>query len=260
MQKETVWPTVSPASEQVESVIRRFETAWEAGQRPAIEDHLPTEPAQRRAVLVELVHADLRRRLKAGESARAESYLGRFPELAAEPQLALELIAAEYKHRQRLEPGLTPAEYLTRFPQYRQELAARLPGSPAASPIPAVATAATPFTDVLRAHGLLEGPRINEAAQLERSTPEPRALARELLGRGWLTAFQVNQLLQGRGAELALGPYVLLERLGKGGMGQVFKARHRLMNRIVALKVIRPEFLTHPEAASRFHREIQSAG
>jgi len=106
---------------------------------------------------------------------------------------------------------------------------------------------------------VLEENRLEEVARLERGLPDPRALARELLGRGWLTAFQVNQLLQGRGAELALGPYVLLERLGKGGMGQVFKARHRLMNRVVALKVIRPDFLAREGAAQRFRREIQAA-
>lgn len=32
-----------------------------------------------------------------------------------------------------------------------------------------------------------------------------------------------------------LGPYLMLERLGEGGAGQVFKARHRKMERVVAL-------------------------
>src|SRR5437016_850071 len=64
-----------------------------------------------------------------------------------------------------------------------------------------------------------------------------RALGRELLSRDWLTPFQINRLHQGR--RLVLGPYLLLGRLGEGGMGQVYKARHRHMNRVVALKVIR---------------------
>src|SRR5258708_6700365 len=41
-------------------------------------------------------------------------------------------------------------------------------------------------------------------------------------------------------------------------MGQVYKARHRLMNRVVALKVIRPELIASPEAVARFRREIQA--
>ncbi|MCC6418154.1 MAG: protein kinase, partial [Gemmataceae bacterium] len=88
---------------------------------------------------------------------------------------------------------------------------------------------------------------------------EPRELARELLRRGWLTAFQANQLFLGRGADLVLGQYVLLERLGAGGMGQVFKARHRRLDRVVALKVMRREYLDNPNALARFRREIQVA-
>ncbi|HZT81193.1 MAG TPA: serine/threonine-protein kinase, partial [Gemmataceae bacterium] len=71
--------------------------------------------------------------------------------------------------------------------------------------------------------------------------------------------FQINQLFLGRGPELVVGSYVLLERLGEGGMGQVFKARHRLLGRVVALKIIRKEWLARPEVVRRFHREIQAA-
>src|SRR4051794_33547805 len=68
---------------------------------------------------------------------------------------------------------------------------------------------------------------------------DPAALARDLVARGWLTAYQAGRVLQGQGPSLALGPYVLLDRIGEGGMGQVFKARHRKLGRTVALKVIR---------------------
>src|SRR5262249_50034491 len=84
-----------------------------------------------------------------------------------------------------------------------------------------------------------------------------RALGKELLQRGWLTAYQVNHLLQGRGQDLLLGPYLILERLGEGGAGQVFKARHRKLGRVAALKVIRKELVADAEVVSRFYREIQ---
>ena len=43
-----------------------------------------------------------------------------------------------------------------------------------------------------------------------------------------------------------LGDYVLLGKIGAGGMGKVFKARHRRMDRIVALKVLPPNMMKHP--------------
>jgi serine/threonine protein kinase len=56
----------------------------------------------------------------------------------------------------------------------------------------------------------------------------------------------------------SLGQYDLLAKVGAGGMGQVFKARHRLMNRVVALKVIHKRHLDHPGAVERFQREIRA--
>ena len=56
-----------------------------------------------------------------------------------------------------------------------------------------------------------------------------------------------------------LGNYVLLEPLGAGGMGRVHKARHRLMKRLVALKVLSPELLRSAGARARFRREVEAA-
>jgi serine/threonine protein kinase/WD40 repeat protein len=53
--------------------------------------------------------------------------------------------------------------------------------------------------------------------------------------------------------------YEVLELIGRGGMGDVYKAQHRVMNRIVALKVIKPEMVQNEEAVKRFRREVQAA-
>lgn len=85
-------------------------------------------------------------------------------------------------------------------------------------------------------------------------------LGRELVYRGWLTPFQVNRLLQNRGQELFLGSYVLLERLGEGGMGQVFRCRNWKLNTPAAVKVIRRKHADDPASVQRFLREVRALG
>ena len=119
--------------------------------------------------------------------------------------------------------------------------------------------ALTGFIDAVRDGRLLEPAQADELVRLQASFAEPRALAAELIRRAWLTPYQVNQLMRGRASELLLGSYVLMERLGEGGMGQVFKARNWKLGRVVALKLIRKERLDNPDAVRRFHREIRAA-
>ncbi len=86
--------------------------------------------------------------------------------------------------------------------------------------------------------------------------PTLRPFCRELLRRDWMTAHQINQVCRGQGHKLVIGPYVVLERLGQGGMGQVLKARHRHMARVVALKLMRADRLDG-ERLGRFLREME---
>jgi serine/threonine protein kinase len=115
------------------------------------------------------------------------------------------------------------------------------------------------LVDALRHCRLLEPAQLEALNNLQSRFPNPKALAGELIKRGWLTPYQTNQLLQGKGQELVRGSYILLERLGEGGMGQVFKARHRNLGRIVAFKLIRKEQLDNPAAIKRFQREVRAA-
>ena len=55
-----------------------------------------------------------------------------------------------------------------------------------------------------------------------------------------------------------LGEYEILEKLGEGGMGAVYKARHRFMKRLVAVKIIGGTALKSPQAAERFRREVEA--
>jgi serine/threonine-protein kinase len=95
----------------------------------------------------------------------------------------------------------------------------------------------------------------------EASPPlDSSALANRLVEEGTLTEFQATRLLKGRARGLVMGRYVLLDRIGIGAMGRVFKARHRLMDRVVALKVVLPGCVTSRHAASRFFREMKIVG
>lgn len=91
---------------------------------------------------------------------------------------------------------------------------------------------------------------------------EPRdgeQLAKELVRQTKLTAYQAQQIYAGKGRSLVLGNYVILDKLGQGGMGLVLKAEHRRMDRLVALKVLSPKVTKSPEALRRFQREVKAA-
>ena len=60
-------------------------------------------------------------------------------------------------------------------------------------------------------------------------------------------------------AGTVLGNYVVGEPIAAGGMGRVHKAEHRLMKRVVALKVLPPELFRAPHARTRFRREVEAA-
>ncbi len=113
-----------------ERAIRRFESAWRQGERPVIDAFVAAAEAGQRPLLLELAHIDLEFRIKAGEAARVEEYLARYPALAADREAVLGLAAAECELRRRREPDLPADEYAARFPQYRDELPARLAGGP----------------------------------------------------------------------------------------------------------------------------------
>ena len=73
-------------------------------------------------------------------------------------------------------------------------------------------------------------------------------MARELVRQKKLTAYQAKELYAGRGRSLVLGNYMILDKLGQGGMGLVLKAEHRRMERVVALKVLSPQLVRTPDA------------
>jgi eukaryotic-like serine/threonine-protein kinase len=116
-----------------------------------------------------------------------------------------------------------------------------------------------PLLEALRRSQLLDAGQLQELVARVPGQADGTVLANAILRRGWLTPYQVRELVDGRVEDLALGEYVLLDVLGQGGMARVFKARHRRLNRLCALKVILPGRLQEPSQLARFHREAAAA-
>lgn len=83
------------------------------------------------------------------------------------------------------------------------------------------------------------------------------SLADQLISSGALTDYQAATLLRKDVTSLICGDYVILDKLGEGSMGQVFKAVHRHLERIVALKVLTRFAAVSPETVERFQREAK---
>lgn len=75
---------------------------------------------------------------------------------------------------------------------------------------------------------------------------------------GVFGVYTINRLRRDAFEAKRLGQYHLKQRLGAGGMGEVFLGEHRLLKRPCAIKLIRPENAGDPRALERFEREVQA--
>lgn len=164
----------------IEQIVERFERAWQSGRRPVLDDYL-IDGGDRPGLLKQLVQADLECRLRAGESARVEDYLQRFPELQQARQTLLDLLAHEFRLRRQGEAA--DQRSLT----------------------------------------------VHDGAEIPAVPMFP-----------------------------ALPGYEVVEQLGRGGMGVVFKAWQCSLKRFVALKMLCDGSLVDAEQRARFRAEAES--
>ena len=84
-------------------------------------------------------------------------------------------------------------------------------------------------------------------------------LLRNLSKQHHLTKFQVALVGQGKAKALVLGSYTILDKIGAGGMGQVYQAEHRRMKRVVAIKTLPAAMMKDKSVVARFQREVEAA-
>ncbi len=94
----------------------------------------------------------------------------------------------------------------------------------------------------------------------ERRPRDVATFAAALVEDGLLTAYQATVLQQRRPQALNFGNYLLVDQLGSGASGHVFKARHKTSGRLTAIKVLSTDTAQDATAVKRFEREMQAAG
>jgi CheY-like chemotaxis protein/tRNA A-37 threonylcarbamoyl transferase component Bud32 len=116
------------------------------------------------------------------------------------------------------------------------------------------------FIQNLKDSGLFASEEVQRTCDTvsELLAPDGEGVARELIAAGALTPFQADAVRERRFEGLVIGNYEVLDRLGQGGMGTVYKARHRRMRRVVAIKIL-PRSAGHSEQfIKRFQREVEA--
>lgn len=93
-----------------------------------------------------------------------------------------------------------------------------------------------------------------------RSAADVAKLADALVADGLLTPWQRKRLWSKRTDDLRIDRYLLLDPISEGGFGLIYRARHVYMDRIVALKLLRPTISGHQDTLARFHREVAASG
>ena len=117
------------------------------------------------------------------------------------------------------------------------------------------------FLQFARKSGQLDGTRLDD--YLEKASEElpasPRKMAVRLIRAGVMTTFQAEQFLQGKHKGFRLGTYRIIDRLGTGGAGLVYLAKHEVLLKRFAIKVLPQACANDPGVLERFRREARAA-
>ncbi len=123
----------------------------------------------------------------------------------------------------------------------------------------AVPATGVDFLERVRKSELVDGARLDEyVSHLGEADSDPRKLATHMIRDGMLTYFHAAMLLQGKSKGFRLGQYQVLERLGSGGMGNVYLCYHTVLKRCAAIKVLPTDKSREHVWRERFRREAEA--
>jgi WD40 repeat protein len=222
----------------------RLRDLWQRGQRPDIAQFLAAAGELSPAQVLAVVLVDQGERWRHGERPGAEQYLALAPTLQANLEHAIQQIYGEFLLREELGETPTLQEYAERFPAHaeRLKLQIELHRALASSNQP---NTTTPIHCPHCHHPIAPGEDRGE----------------ELVCSACGSSFRLPKGHQTStlGRRRRLGKFELLERVGVGAFGAVWRARDTELDRIVALKIPHASLLSSEADLERFHREARAA-
>ena len=114
------------------------------------------------------------------------------------------------------------------------------------------------FIESLDASGLMSSAQTSVLRE-EHAVADGETIASELVARGLLTEYQAEAICTDQVTHLVLGDYTIVDKIGEGGMGQVFKGLHKRLDRFAAIKILSSRALDDRKSIERFYQEVKIA-